>query len=413
MYVPSDSPIASCLVVAPKATKPFIRFCGDYSTLVNKFIVTGHYPIPKVFHQIQRICKHRVFLDFDLANSFHQFRLAPLTRSRLSVTTPWGQFEPVFMPEGVPPASGILQKHMEDIFKGFEDWTVVIFDNLLVLADDYDDAYKKCELILDRCKQRNLVLKFSKTWLGNDSVEFFGYRCSYDRFELTEKRKKSIMDIPFPTTTKQMQRFLGCALFFRQFMPNYANLTARLTDMTEKSFNWNKDTWGVDYEACFTNFKEELLKSTALYYPDYNRTWYLRVDASEDAVGFVLLQDKEGIPFKPGNSTDPPFEPLLFGSKKFSKQARKWDMFNKEAYAMYYSVKECEYMLRGKEFIFQSDHRNLGWIEASAVPKVIRWRIFMQSFQFKFDHIAGKRNIVADWRSRNLKRNVMIWKSVS
>ena len=400
MYRPSDSPIASCLVVAPKATKPFIRFCGDYSTLVNKFIITGHYPIPKVFHEIQRICKHKVFLDFDMANSFHQFRLSPLTRSRLSVATPWGQFEPIFMPEGVPPASGILQKHMESIFRGFEDWTVVIFDNLLVLADDYEDAYQKCEKILDRCKQRNLVLKFCKTWLGNNSVEFFGYRCSYDRFELTEKRKQSILDIPFPATTKQMQRFLGCALFFRQFMPNYADLTARLTDMTEKSFNWNRDTWGVDYEACFLKFKEELLKSTALYYPDYERTWYLRVDASEDAVGFVLLQDKEGVPFQAGNTTDPPFEPLLFGSKKFSKQARKWDMFNKEAYAMYYAVKECEYMLRGKDFILQSDHRNLNWIEASAVPKVIRWRIFMQSFFFKFDHIAGRRNIVADWRSR-------------
>lgn len=400
MYRPSDSPIASCLVVAPKATKPFIRFCGDYSTLVNKYIITGHYPIPKVFHEIQRICKHKVFLDFDLANSFHQFRLAPFTRSRLSVATPWGQFEPVFMPEGVPPASGILQKHMENIFKGFEDWTVVIFDNLLVLADDNEDAYRKCELILDRCKERNLVLKFSKTWLGNNSVEFFGYKCSYDRFELTEKRKQSIMEIPFPTTTKQMQRFLGCALFFRQFMPNYADLTARLSDMTEKFFNWNKASWVADYESCFDKFKEELLRSTALYYPDYERTWYLRVDASEDAVGFVLLQDKDGLPFKAGNSTDPPFEPLLFGSKKFSKQAKKWDMFNKEAYAMYYSVKECEYMLRGKDFILQSDHRNLNWIEASAVPKVIRWRIFMQSFVFKFDHIAGRRNIVADWRSR-------------
>jgi hypothetical protein len=33
-YVPSTSPIASCLVIAPKATKPFIRFCGDYVTLL-------------------------------------------------------------------------------------------------------------------------------------------------------------------------------------------------------------------------------------------------------------------------------------------------------------------------------------------------------------------------------------------
>ena len=289
---------------------------------------------------------------------------------------------------------------MESIFAGFEDWTVVIFDNLLVLADNYEDAYAKCELILDRCRERNLVLKFSKTWLGNSSVEFFGYKCSYDRFELTEKRKQSIMDMPFPTTTKQMQRFLGCALFFRQFMSNYAELTARLTDMTEKNFNWNKDAWSVDYEGAFNRFKAELMKATALFYPDYEKTWYLRVDASEDAVGFVLMQDTLGAPYKAGPSVDPPFEPLLFGSKKFSKQARKWDMFNKEGFAMYFGVKECEYLIRGKPFILQGDHRNLKWIEASAVPKIIRWRVFMQSFDFKFDHIEGKRNIVADWQSR-------------
>ena len=47
MYEPSDSPIASCLVIAPKATAPFIRFCGDYVE-INKYIVIGQYPIPNV-----------------------------------------------------------------------------------------------------------------------------------------------------------------------------------------------------------------------------------------------------------------------------------------------------------------------------------------------------------------------------
>ena len=32
-YVPSDSSVASCLVIAPKTTTPFIRLCGDYVTI--------------------------------------------------------------------------------------------------------------------------------------------------------------------------------------------------------------------------------------------------------------------------------------------------------------------------------------------------------------------------------------------
>ena len=38
MYTTTVSPIASPLVIAPKKTKPFIRFCGDY-VAINKYIM--------------------------------------------------------------------------------------------------------------------------------------------------------------------------------------------------------------------------------------------------------------------------------------------------------------------------------------------------------------------------------------
>ena len=101
-------------------------------------------------------------------------RLGPITRRRLSVVTPWGQVEPLFLPEGVGPASFILQETMNRIFSDFGDWCIFIFDNLLVLATDYEDAYIKTEKVIDRCKEYNLYLKFSKTWLGFREVKFFG-----------------------------------------------------------------------------------------------------------------------------------------------------------------------------------------------------------------------------------------------
>ena len=388
-YVPSDSPIASCLVIAPKTTKPFIRFCGDYATLVNKYICTGHYPIPHVFNSLEKIAKFKIFLDFDLANSFHQFRLGPITRKRLSLQTPWGQVEPIFLPEGVPPASGILQNYMSTIFNDFFTWTIVIFDNLLVLADSFDDAYFKCVKILEKCAEFNLVLKFSKTWLGFDKCEFFGYQCQYQSFSMTNERKAAINNIPMPCTLKGMQRFLGTSLFFRQFIPHFSELTARLHDMTKLGFNWTDVELVNTYIPYFENFKKSLLKSVSLFYPDYELAWHLRVDASDLGVAFVLLQVLEGV-----------HQPILFGSHKFSDQAKKWDTYNKEAYAMVFGVKACEYYLRGKPFILEGDHRNLGWMEQSIVPKIIRWRIYLQGFSFTFNHIAGKQNIVADWQSR-------------
>ena len=388
-YVPSTSPVASCLVIAPKATAPYIRFCGDYATMVNHYIETGHYPIPHVFHSLEKISKFKKFFDLDMSNSFHQFPLAEKTRRLLSIQTPWGQYEPLFLPEGVPPASGILQKFVYEVFADFEDWIIVIFDNFLVLANDYKDGFEKLSLVLARCRDKNLVLKFTKSWIGFDSVEFFGYKCSFQTYCLTDKRKDSILQIPMPVSVKTMQSFLGCSLFFSKFVPNFSERTAPLHDMTHKTFVWDKKTWTKDYPQIFDDFKQLLLQAVTLHYPDYEKPWILRVDASDLGVGYVLLQ-----------LIDDALVPILFGSKKFSEQASRWDAFNKEAYAIYFGVKDNEYYLRPVPFQLDGDHRNLAWMETSVVPKVIRWRIYLQGFTFVFNHISGKKNVVADWQSR-------------
>ena len=134
MYEKSYSAVASPLVIAPKATAPFIRFCGDY-VKINKHIVTHHYPIPKVTNELAKISRWTHFLDVDMANSFHQRKLGPITSERLSIQSPWGLDRPKFMPEGIGPASGYLQEMVEDIFRGFEDFTITIFDNFLVCCD--------------------------------------------------------------------------------------------------------------------------------------------------------------------------------------------------------------------------------------------------------------------------------------
>jgi hypothetical protein len=141
-YEPCDSPIASPLVIAPKATKPFIRFCGDYVE-INKHISRNHYPIPKVIHMLEKCVGYSVFLDLDMTNSFHQMKLDMESSLKLAVQTPWGLFRPRFLPEGIAPASQLLQKTVCDVFADYMDWMVVIFDNFLVLCHDYADARRK------------------------------------------------------------------------------------------------------------------------------------------------------------------------------------------------------------------------------------------------------------------------------
>ena len=389
-YVFSDSPVASPLVIAAKATPPFIRYCGDYQG-VNKFVKIGVYYIPNVPHSIEKARGFAIYIDLDMSNSFHQIRLGPVTSNILSVQTPWGLVRPLFLPEGVGPASGILQTRVMEIFKDFADWTIVIFDNFLILAHDFADAFHKLRLVLQRCRERGVVLKFSKSWLGFTKANFFGYEVSAGKYELSEARKQGIAAIPFPSNLKAMQRFLGAAIFFKSFVRNFSLHAAPLTEMTKKDFNWDRSAWKRNYEAAFEAFKIALQEAVALHFPDYTLEWFLRTDASDVAVGAVLFQER------PQDSGPPVRELIACASKKFSDQARRWDTYKKEAFSMYWGALVFAYYLRGKVFTFETDHRNLLWIEASTTPIIMRWRVFLQSFAFWLRHIPGVTNTADMW----------------
>ena len=393
-YVESDSPIASPLVIVPKATQPFIRFCGDYRK-INEYIDVPQQPIPVPKYELEKAAKYKYFVDLDMANSFHQLPLTDAFSKLLSVQTPWGLFRPKFLPEGVSPASGALQAAVREIFKDFSDWTIVIFDNFLVLADSYTDAYEKLQKILQRCKEYSIVLKLKKSWIGVQEVEFFGYKVTNGQWALSQSRKDAISAMAMPTSVKDMQRFLGAALFFHHHLPNYSEWSARLYAMTHKDFNWkDKTSWDYDYEGHFELFKKHISDAVALHFPDYSLPWVIRCDASLYAVGAVLYQIRT---HADGTTTH---EAIGFTSKRFSKPATNWDAYKREAFAIYHAVQSFHYYLRGKRFELQTDYYNLVWIQTSQSPIVVRWRALLQSYDFLVRHIPGRDNKVADWLSR-------------
>jgi hypothetical protein len=357
----------------------------------------GNYTIPNVKHELNKIINYKIYADIDLTNAFHQIKLGPNTSEKLSLQTPWGQYEPMFMPEGIAPGNATLQETIRDLFVDFSEWAIMIFDNLLILANDPTDLYDKIEKVIRRCSERNVKLKMAKSWLGFEEVNFFGYVCKHKSYQVSPDKKTALAEIPMPDNTKKARSLLGKGVFFASFTPKYSDLVAHLPDMTKSNFVWDPDKWKYDYVQEYKDFIKGLQDACELFYPDYSLQWILRTDASMLGVGAVLLQVKI---LQDGTEQ---LQPIAFIAKKFSEQASRWATIEQEAYGIFYAVQQLAYYLVGKDFIIETDHQNLQWMEASVVPKIVRWRIYLQSFTYLIRHISGPKNWLADWLSREFK----------
>jgi hypothetical protein len=149
-------------------------------------------------HRLQSDHISSLFTDTDLRGSFHQIPVAEYSSQRLAIQTVWGTFRPRFVPEGTSPASFYLQKIVPSIFVDSSDWMTVIFDDLLILGDTYEEIYDKTTEVIERCYQRNVKLKMSKCWLGVKKVSFFGYEIENNCYGLGQQRRGIIAKIPMP-----------------------------------------------------------------------------------------------------------------------------------------------------------------------------------------------------------------------
>ena len=174
----------------------------------------------------------------------------------------------------------------------------------------------------------------------------------------------------FPPEPKANAKFSGCCEFFPYtYIPNYAAWAADLYECTKTPFTWDDTTWPKNYKALFDLFKTAIQNAGTLHFSDYTLPWIVRSDSSDHAVGAVLFQEFTS----PSGSVL--HQPIAFASHKYSGAAVKWDTFKQEAYALYFAVTQFSYYLRGKDFLLETDHRNLIWIENSQVPIVTRMGI--------------------------------------
>ena len=126
-----------------------------------------------------------------------------------------------------------------------------------------------------------------------------------------------IVNLPPPTSVRQLRTTLGHTGYYRKFIKGYAQIT---TPMEQQLKKYIKFEWTPECQASLDILKEKMVTAPILVLPDWNKEFHVHVDASFIALGIVLAQSGEG-------NID---HPISFASRKLSTAEKNYTTTERE-----------------------------------------------------------------------------------
>ena len=384
---PSNSPYSSPFLMVKKPDGSF-RFCIDYRKL-NEITVFDAEPIPDLEELFTQLSSSRFFTKIDLSKGYWQLPVKEQDRHKTAFQTPKGLFQWTRMPFGLVSAPATFARMMRKL-RLEENSALNFFDDILVKSQTWNSHLQSVSDVLAKLRFHGLTARPSKIHAGFQELEFLGHIVGSGSMKPESSKVKKILSVSIPKTKKQVRSVLGLLSYYRRYVPDFASLTAPLSDLT-KGDSPKQITWSEECDSALTKIQEFLSSSPILILPDLEKEFVVRTDASNSGVGAVLLQEKDDL-----------LHPVLYASRKLLDRESRYSTVERECLAIVWALTKFSRYLYGQDFVLQTDHKPLQYLKQSVHKnaRLMRWSLALQEFRFRVEAISGTANSHADVMSR-------------
>ena len=325
------------------------RMVQDYKYL-NEWMVKNNYPLPLISDVLENIGIKKLFTKMDLRWGYNNIRIKERNEWKAAFTMPEGLFELTVMFFGLTNSLATFQVMMNKLLRDLiNTGKVAVFIDDVIVGTEMEEGHDELVVeVIKRLEENDLYMKLEKCKWKVREVDFLGVVIGLEGIKMEKEKVKGVLEWPTPKCVKDIQKFLGLANYYRQFIEGFAMVARPLHNLVKKDKKWE---WTEKEEKAFQELKEQFTKKLVLVAPDIDKKMRMEVDASDYVMGGVLsMECKDGL-----------WKPVAFLSKLLNEMKRNYEIHDKEMLAIVRGLEAWRHLLEGAQFKFEiwTDHKNL------------------------------------------------------
>ena len=286
----SISPWASPIVIVGKKDGSK-RFCVDYRRL-NKVTKANSYPLPLIEDILASLGGAKYFTSLDLRSGYWQIPMEEESIEKTAFCSFMGLREFLVMPFGVKGGPASFMSLMDKVLDGYKyKFTTAYLDDVLIYSRTFEDHLDHITKVFQRLREARLKMKAEKCEFLKSEVQYIGHVVKPDGILPNPEQVSAIRNMAPPTNAKGVRRIIGMCSFYRRFIPHFAEIVKPLTALTKKNGIF---IWTDKCDEALDKLKQALTTAPLLTYPDVTQPYRLYTDASDHAIGAVLVQIQDG-----------------------------------------------------------------------------------------------------------------------
>jgi hypothetical protein len=389
--------------LVPKPTPGEWRFTLDFVQLNAATGGLEGWPIPNIQQVLARLgsLKPQVFGLLDFTAGYHQTPLHPASRHLTAFAACGGLYQWTRVAMGLKGSGPYFQRSMSNtVLVGLVYQICELYiDDVLIHGKDETTFIANLRKVFERLREFNVKVNPKKTKLGVDEVEYVGHVVSATGTSFTPEKRLKVLNFPLPQTQKALLQFIGLTNYFRNHCPDMTEMVKPLREMIPlKAYKGSgRLVWTDQTKEAFEYCQLAVSNCQELYFLEDTDIPILQTDASDYGVGGYMFTVNQG-----------KVRVIRFYSKALVGAQLNWSAREKECYGIWFGVKTFEDMLDGRPFILKTDHKNLTYLNVTLTGKVLRWKLYLQDFDFHLYHVPGKEvhQFVPDALSRLCENNM-------